>query len=67
MKGKNIDPDGVTLEDVVKMRTREFRVFSFLMLSRLDCRTKKIENRVWAILTSVIILGLIAILAALLG
>ena len=61
------NPDSVTLEDVQRMRAGEFRVFSYLMLSKLDSRTKCIENRLWAVLTSVIILGLTAILAALLG
>jgi len=64
---KKPNPDSVTLEDVQRMRAGEFRVFSYLMLKKLDCRTRKIENRVWAVLTSVIILGIIAILAALLG
>jgi len=54
-KGKG---NPLTLDEVRRMSAAEFRVFSFLMLQRLDCRTRRIEDRLWWV-TGVVLLSVL--------
>ena len=49
------------------MNPKEFRIYTFMKLSKLDHCVAKIESRLWWVLGSVVGLGLIAIIAAILS
>ena len=65
-KAKTMNPDSVSLEDIRGMGAGEFRQWTFLTIHRLDDRTRRIDQRLWWVLGSVVTLGVVAILAAVL-
>ena len=49
------------------MNPKEFRIYTYMKLNKLDHCINKVETRQWWILGSVVLLGVIAILAAVLS
>lgn len=66
-KTENLNPDSVTLEDVIKMNSREWKIYTFMKLNKLDGCVGKIENRLWYVITAVVVFGVIGIFVALVG
>jgi hypothetical protein len=69
---RNLDPDSISLGDVAKMDSKQWRIWTFLRLNSIDeklrehdCMLDRIEGRMWAILTAVILSILSVILTAL--
>lgn len=60
-----MNPDSVSLEDIKEMRPGEFRQWTFLMIQRLDERTRRIDQRLWMVLATIILSILLVILTAL--
>lgn len=70
---KTLNPDSVSLEDITRMGPREFRQWTFLRLNSIDEKLKghdsrfdKLDSRLFWILGSAVLLGVVAILAAVL-
>ena len=59
-----INPDSIGLDNVMELSDREFRLWNFLKLRDIDDRTKTLDTRMWWILGSVVVLGTLAILTA---
>lgn len=62
-----LNPNNVTLADVERMTPKEFRIYSFMKLNKLDGCVGKIENRLWYVITAVVVFGVIGIFVALVG
>jgi hypothetical protein len=59
-----LNPDSVGLDNVMELSDREFRLWNFIKLKSIDERTSELDKRLWWVLGSVVTLGIVAILAA---
>ena len=70
---KAANPGSVGLSDIRQMKTGEFRQYTAFRLDTIDEKLRsqdmkflRLENRIWWVLGSVVTLGVVAILAAVL-